>query len=47
FIPAPRQVAPGHPRLISGHTPARDGIVLKSSLGLGGYNTVTVLDHPA
>ncbi|HLH28993.1 MAG TPA: beta-ketoacyl synthase N-terminal-like domain-containing protein, partial [Acidimicrobiales bacterium] len=46
FIPAPRQVAPGHPRLIAGHTPARDGLVLKSSLGLGGFNTVTVLEKP-
>ncbi len=47
FIPAPRQVAPGYGRLIAGHTPAKDGVVLKSSLGLGGFNTVSVLDKPS
>jgi 3-oxoacyl-[acyl-carrier-protein] synthase II len=46
FIPAPRQVAPGHPRLIAGHTPAAPGLVLKSALGMGGYNTVSVIDRP-
>ncbi|MGB7052437.1 MAG: beta-ketoacyl synthase N-terminal-like domain-containing protein [Acidimicrobiales bacterium] len=47
FIPAPPQVAPGHPRLIAGHTPARPGLVLKSAIGMGGYNTVTVIGNPA
>ncbi|MHB1518361.1 MAG: beta-ketoacyl synthase N-terminal-like domain-containing protein [Acidimicrobiales bacterium] len=46
-IPAPRQVAPGHPKLIDGCTPLEPGITLKSSIGMGGYNTAVVLDPPA
>jgi 3-oxoacyl-[acyl-carrier-protein] synthase II len=43
-IPAPRQVAPGHPRLLHGLTPRKPGIMLKSSIGMGGHNSVIVLD---
>jgi 3-oxoacyl-[acyl-carrier-protein] synthase II len=46
YIPAPRQVAPGHPKLVNGRTPRVPGVMLKSSMGLGGYNTVTVLAEP-
>jgi 3-oxoacyl-[acyl-carrier-protein] synthase II len=46
YIPAPRQVAPGHPRLIAGRTARRPGLMLKSSIGLGGYNTVAVIGEP-
>lgn len=45
-IPAPPAVAPGHPRLISGVVPRRPGVTLKSSIGMGGYNTAVVLDEP-
>lgn len=41
--PAPPAVAPGHPRLISGPTPRSPGVTLKSSLGMGGYNTAVLL----
>ncbi len=36
FVPAPPQVAPGHPKLVNGRTPRMPGLVMKSSLGLGG-----------
>jgi 3-oxoacyl-[acyl-carrier-protein] synthase II len=44
IISAPRAVAPGHARLLSGPTPRKPGITLKSSLGMGGHNSVVVLD---
>jgi 3-oxoacyl-[acyl-carrier-protein] synthase II len=47
LIPAPRRVAPGHPRLLDGLTSAVRGPVIKSSLGMGGYNAVAVLEPPA
>jgi 3-oxoacyl-[acyl-carrier-protein] synthase II len=43
-IDAPRAVAPGHQRLLSGPTPRKPGIMLKSSIGMGGHNSVIVLD---
>jgi 3-oxoacyl-[acyl-carrier-protein] synthase II len=46
FIPAPRQVAPGHPKLVDGRTERLPGLVMKSSLGLGGYNTAVVIGDP-
>lgn len=46
FIPAPPQVAAGHPRLLDGLTPRQPGLVLKSSIGMGGYNSVVVLEEP-
>ncbi len=39
FVPAPPQVAPGHPKLVDGRTPRVPGLMVKSSIGLGGYNT--------
>jgi 3-oxoacyl-[acyl-carrier-protein] synthase II len=46
YIPAPRQVAPGHPRLVSGLTPRVPGPMVKSSIGLGGFNAVVVIGEP-
>ena len=46
YIPAPPQVAPGHPKLVDGRTPSVPGVTLKSSIGMGGYNTVVVLGEP-
>jgi len=46
YIPAPRQVAPGHPRLVSGLTPRVPGPMVKSSIGLGGFNSVVVIGEP-
>jgi 3-oxoacyl-[acyl-carrier-protein] synthase II len=46
YIPAPRQVAPGHPKLVDGRSPRVPGLVLKSSIGMGGYNTVVVIGEP-
>jgi len=43
IIPAPKQVAKGHPRLIDGPTLRRDGLTLKSSIGMGGYNSAVIL----
>ena len=42
-IPAPKPVAPGHPRLLPGPTAPADGLTVKSSLGLGGHNSAVVL----
>ncbi len=42
-IPAPPRVAPGHPKLLDGPTAAEDGLVVKSSLGMGGHNAVVVV----
>lgn len=46
YVPAPRQVAPGHPKLVDGHSPRVPGLVVKSSIGMGGYNTAVVIDEP-
>ena len=46
FIPAPPQVAQGHPRLITGLTHRRSGMMVKSSIGLGGYNSAVVVAEP-
>jgi 3-oxoacyl-[acyl-carrier-protein] synthase II len=46
FIPAPRTVAPGHPQLLDGHEPVHEGLTVKSSLGMGGHNSVIVLEPP-
>jgi 3-oxoacyl-[acyl-carrier-protein] synthase II len=43
WIPAPPQVAPGHPRLLSGLVRRRPGPELKSSVGMGGNNSAIVL----
>jgi 3-oxoacyl-[acyl-carrier-protein] synthase II len=42
-LPAPPTVAPGHARLLDGPTPIAGGITVKSSLGMGGHNSVVVL----
>jgi 3-oxoacyl-[acyl-carrier-protein] synthase II len=47
FIPATPRVAPGHPRLLDGLTKAVRAPMVKSSLGMGGYNAVMVLEPPA
>jgi 3-oxoacyl-[acyl-carrier-protein] synthase II len=46
MIPAPPTVAPGHPQLLDGCTRLDDGITVKSSLGMGGHNSVIVLAPP-
>jgi 3-oxoacyl-[acyl-carrier-protein] synthase II len=43
IIPAPPQVSAGHPRLITGASLRQPGITLKSSIGMGGHNSVVVL----
>ncbi len=47
YVPAPPQVAPGHPRLVNGLTPRRPGPMIKSSIGMGGFNTAVILGEPA
>lgn len=47
FIPAPPIVARAHLQLLDGHSPLPDGITVKSSLGMGGHNSVVVLAPPA
>jgi 3-oxoacyl-[acyl-carrier-protein] synthase II len=46
FIPSPPRVAPGHPKLVDGRTPSVPGLTVKSSIGMGGYNTVVVIAEP-
>lgn len=46
YIPAPPQVAPGHPRLVAGRTKRLPGMMIKSSIGLGGYNSAIVVAEP-
>jgi 3-oxoacyl-[acyl-carrier-protein] synthase II len=46
IVPAPRQQAPGHARLLDGVVDLRRGPTVKSSLGMGGHNSVIVLDAP-
>ncbi len=43
FVPAAPKVAPGHARLLDGPTPVRPGVTVKSSLGMGGHNSVVLL----
>jgi 3-oxoacyl-[acyl-carrier-protein] synthase II len=47
LIPAPRAVAPGHDRLVSGPVARQPGPTIKSSIGMGGYNTAILLDEPS
>lgn len=42
-VPAPPVVSEGDPRLVDGLTAMSPGITLKSSLGMGGHNSVAVL----
>ena len=46
IVPAPPTVATAHPQLLDGPTPLSDGITVKSSLGMGGHNSVVVLAPP-
>jgi 3-oxoacyl-[acyl-carrier-protein] synthase II len=46
-IPAPPRVANGHPRLLDGPTAAVEGPVVKTALGMGGYNAAVVLGPPS
>ena len=41
------RVAAGHPRLLDGCTPHLGGVTVKSSLGMGGHNSVVVLADAA
>jgi 3-oxoacyl-[acyl-carrier-protein] synthase II len=43
IVAAPPQVAPGHPRLVDGASLRRDGLTLKSSIGMGGHNSALIL----
>jgi 3-oxoacyl-[acyl-carrier-protein] synthase II len=45
-IPASPQVAPGHPKLVDGRSPRVPGLVVKSSIGMGGYNTSVIIENP-
>lgn len=47
IIPAPPIVAPAHPRLLDGVTPAGPGLTAKLSLGMGGNNSMVVLGPAA
>ena len=44
IVPAARQRATGHPRLLDGVTPLRPGPTLKSSIGMGGHNSAVVIE---
>ncbi len=46
YVPAPPQVAPGHPKLVDGRSPRVPGLMVKSSIGMGGYNTAVVVAEP-
>jgi 3-oxoacyl-[acyl-carrier-protein] synthase II len=45
-LPAPPQVSEGHPQLITGRHELEPGLTAKSSLGMGGHNSVVVLAPP-
>ncbi|MCP2243571.1 beta-ketoacyl synthase N-terminal-like domain-containing protein [Lentzea aerocolonigenes] len=47
IVPASPTVARAHPQLLDGPTPLTDGITVKSSLGMGGHNSVVVLAPPS
>jgi 3-oxoacyl-[acyl-carrier-protein] synthase II len=46
FIPAPPLVSPGHPRLITGRTACEPGLMFKSALGMGGFNSGIIFAPP-
>ncbi|CCQ17459.1 Polyketide synthase [Rhodococcus sp. AW25M09] len=43
MVPAAPQVSDAHPLLLDGFTTAEPGLTMKSSLGMGGHNSVVVL----
>jgi 3-oxoacyl-[acyl-carrier-protein] synthase II len=48
YLPLPEAVAAAHPQLLTGRTEVNnDGLTVKSSLGMGGHNSVIVLAPPA
>ncbi|QIS19247.1 beta-ketoacyl synthase N-terminal-like domain-containing protein [Nocardia terpenica] len=47
IVPAPPIVAAPHPRLLDGPTLFEGGLTVKTSLGMGGHNSVLVLGPPA
>lgn len=46
MVPAARIVAPAHPRLLDGLSDFEGGITLKTSMGMGGYNSAVVVGPP-
>lgn len=46
IVPAAPIVATAHPRLLDGPVPCGGGITVKTSLGMGGHNSVVVLAEP-
>lgn len=47
YLPLPAAVSVAHPQLLTGRTSFHGGITVKSSLGMGGHNSVVVLGPPA
>jgi 3-oxoacyl-[acyl-carrier-protein] synthase II len=45
-IAAPPAAPDAHPRLLDGNTTMRDGLTLKTALGMGGHNAAVVLASP-
>jgi 3-oxoacyl-[acyl-carrier-protein] synthase II len=46
-VPASRIVSTAHPRLLDGLTPLEGGLTLKTSMGMGGYNSAVVVGPSA
>lgn len=46
-VPASRIVGRPHPRLLDGPSPLLGGCTLKTSMGMGGYNSAVVIGPPA
>jgi 3-oxoacyl-[acyl-carrier-protein] synthase II len=46
-VPASRIVSTAHPRLLDGLTPLEGGLTLKTSMGMGGYNSAVVIGPAA
>jgi 3-oxoacyl-[acyl-carrier-protein] synthase II len=45
-VPASRIVSDAHPQLLDGLTPYEGGLTLKTSMGMGGYNSAVVVGPP-
>ena len=45
-VPAARIVSQAHPRLLNGTTSFAGGVTLKTSMGMGGYNSAVVIGPP-
>jgi 3-oxoacyl-[acyl-carrier-protein] synthase II len=45
-VPAARILAPAHPRLLDGLSAFDGGITLKTSMGMGGYNSAVIVGPP-